>query len=449
MPKPILAVGVDPAKRIHRAVAVLFPDEVVFDAALPNSLDAVADLDARLADLAAHHHADLVYGLEDHRRYGRLFCQVLTQRGRDVRVVNPLWTNRQRAFYGQDKDDAIDGRSIAAVVLRRHRQLPSASDFGEIAQAVREAERTIQALGEARTTLLNRLHQQLSDTYTAAYESYFGKLKSPLALSFFRRFPLPQDLTGHDAVMLAGLLLDLAHGKLGPHKGSRRLVVLQAKAEHILETSAPLRATPRSLALELKAELIRQLCDELLANHDRVVRLERMLRDQLLPATRQTITTIPGIGTIIAATILGETASITRFRSPAAFAVYNGTAPARHSTGGRERHRARRDCNHRLKRAFWLAARAAVLHDPLAKAYFEQCKRRGHSYTECVKRVARRMSDMVYALLKSGRPYDRAIVTQAIDRRREQAARAENLHAARALPIPDNQSLRRASRNRN
>jgi hypothetical protein len=38
---------------------------------------------------------------------------------------------------------------------------------------------------------------------------------------------------------------------------------LQAKAKKILETSAPLRQTPRTLALELKAELIRQLCDEL------------------------------------------------------------------------------------------------------------------------------------------------------------------------------------------
>jgi transposase len=261
-----------------------------------------------------------------------------------------LWTNRQRAFYGHDNDDAIDGRSIAAVGLRRHQSLPPASDFGELAHAVREAERTNQSLGEARTTLINRLHQQLSDTYAAVYDTYFGKLKSPLALSFFHRFPLPQELAGQNAVMLPGVLLDLANGKLGPQKGDRRLAILQAKAEHILETLAPLRAKPRTLALELKAELIRQLCEELLANHDRVARLERMLRDQLLPATQQTITTIPGIGTIIAATILGETASITRFRSPAVFAVYNGTAPARHSTGRRERHQAWRDRNHRLKR---------------------------------------------------------------------------------------------------
>ena len=127
---------------------------------------------------------------------------------------------------------------------------------------------------------------------------------------------------------------------------------MRSKAQTILESSATMRARPGSLALQLKAELIRQLCDELLANHDRVTRLNRLLRQQLLPATGQTITTITGISTTLAAAIIGETGSITRFRSPAAFAVYNGTAPARASSGGRDRHRARHDCNHRLKRAF-------------------------------------------------------------------------------------------------
>jgi hypothetical protein len=37
MSKPILAVGIDPAKRVHRAVGVLFPEEVVFDAESPYS----------------------------------------------------------------------------------------------------------------------------------------------------------------------------------------------------------------------------------------------------------------------------------------------------------------------------------------------------------------------------------------------------------------------------
>ena len=174
-----------------------------------------------------------------------------------------------------------------------------------------------------------------------------------------------------------------------------------------------------------------------------------MLRKQMLPATGQTITTMPGIGTILAATIIGETTSVTRFRSRAAYAVYNGTAPARHSTGGRERHKARRDCNHRLKRAFWLAARVAALHDPLAKAYFNQCKSRGLSYNECIKRVARRMSDIVYALLKSGGDYDRTIVEQAIQKRQEQVANADDNRAKEALPIPDQKTLSRRAHDGN
>jgi len=48
MEKPVLAVGVDPAKRLHRAVAVLLPDEVVLDVELPNAINAVANLDDQL-----------------------------------------------------------------------------------------------------------------------------------------------------------------------------------------------------------------------------------------------------------------------------------------------------------------------------------------------------------------------------------------------------------------
>src|SRR3712207_9286309 len=65
-------------------------------------------------------------------------------------------------------------------------------------------------------------------------------------------------------------------------------------------------------ALELKAELVRQLCDERLAVHERAARLTRMLRERLLPASGQTLTSVPGIGVAIAATILGETGCIHR-----------------------------------------------------------------------------------------------------------------------------------------
>jgi hypothetical protein len=68
-----------------------------------------------------------------------------------------------------------------------------------------------------------------------------------------------------------------------------------------------------------------------------------------------------------------------------------------------------------------------------AKVYFKQCKSPGLNYTECVKRVARRMPDMGYSLLKSGRNYDRSVVELAIQKRQEQVANARPQPRQRSL----------------
>lgn len=292
----VLAVGIDPAKRVHRAVAVLYPDRVLLDEDVLNHPAAIEQLDAKLDALARRHGATLVYGIEDHRRYGRAVVEVLQARGRTVRVVNPLWTHRQKDFYGQDKDDAVDARAIAAVVLRRAEQLPDATEASALAASIREAERMLEDLARKRVQALNRLHQLLTDTYLPSYEAFFGKLKSPWTLRFFERFPLPQDLRDLSAEQLARILLELAGGRIGPVSRASRLAQLKARAQRIREATEALRHRPRTLPLELKAELIRQLCQELLLLHERVLRLRRLLRDELLPARARSSTPSPAWG---------------------------------------------------------------------------------------------------------------------------------------------------------
>jgi transposase len=418
MTRPMLAVGIDPAKRIHHAAAVLYPDRLILDTVFANDRDAIVDFDAKVAALAAKHDAELIYGIEDHRRYGRAVAQTLQQAGRQIRVVNPLWTHRQKDFYGQDKDDRIDARSVAAVVLRRADKLPDAGDASALSAAIREAERTLDDLGRQRTRALNRLHGHLSDVYLASYETFFASLKRPWALRFFARFPLPQDLHGQSVEDLARTLQELA----GRHLGAARKS-LGERAQHILTASAALQTQPRDQSLALKAELIRQLSEEILVNLDRTGRLEQLLHDELLPAIGQKLESVPGIGTITAATILGEIGDVRRFPTRHAFAKYNGTAPASKSTGGRQRHTARRGCNHRLKRALWLIALSAVRHDPLAKAYYQRRLTGGLSKVDAIKRVARRMSDMIYAMLRTGEAYDRKRLEQAIANRQVAASK--------------------------
>jgi transposase len=214
--------------------------------------------------------------------------------------------------------------------------------------------------------------------------------------------------------------------------------------------TAALQVQPRDRSLILKAELIRQLCEEILSNLERVQRLERLLHDELLPATGQKLESVPGIGTITAATILGEIGDVCRFPNRHAFAKYNGTAPASKSTGGRQRHTARRGCNHRLKHALWLIALAAVRHDPLGRSYYQRRHAGGLGKVDASKRVARRMSDIIYAMLRTGAAYDRKRLEQAIANRQAAVSKASGTSSkdrqdepavSQALPAFDYTSL--------
>ncbi|MEW6048193.1 MAG: transposase, partial [Bacillota bacterium] len=233
----------DPAKHVHGVVAVLYPDQVVLEEEVPHDLQAMKALDARLEQLAARHRALLVYGIEDHRQYGQAWIQVLQAKGRQVRVVNPLWTRRQKDFYGQDKADLIDARAIAAVVLRKADALPDA-EASRDAATLREAARMLEDLAHQQTRALNRLHQLLTATYLPSYERFFGELGRPWALRFFHRFPLPQELNGLACSQLAEVLLELSGGRIGPHRREGRLALLQKRAKAVLEATAAVRRLP-------------------------------------------------------------------------------------------------------------------------------------------------------------------------------------------------------------
>jgi transposase len=279
----MLAVGIDPAKRLHQAVAVLYPDQVVLTRTLRNRIEDIERLDDDVQALAAEHQAEVVYGLEDHRRYGEALLQVLQARGRRVAVVNPLWTHRQKDFYGQDKDDVVDARAIAAVVLRRGQRLPDATDAHEETAALREAERTLQDLSERFTRAMNRLHLQLSTVYLDTYETFFSDIKEPWAWRFFARFRYPQTLNGLSAQELAEVLRELAGGRVGPRSREASRQALEQQASRILEATSRLREQSVTVVHRLRAELIGQLCAELLQIHDSRARLKHLLDDELLP----------------------------------------------------------------------------------------------------------------------------------------------------------------------
>ena len=107
-----------------------------------------------------------------------------------------------------------------------------------------------------------------------------------------------------------------------------------------------------------------------------------------------------------AATVHGETLAIERFPSADHFARYNGTAPREDSSGRQPRHVKNHRCNRRLRWALRQYALLAARYLPESAAYLERLAARNVTGGAALLRLARRLSDIIYAVLKHDRPYD-------------------------------------------
>lgn len=110
---------------------------------------------------------------------------------------------------------------------------------------------------------------------------------------------------------------------------------------------------------------------------------------------------IPGCGAITAAKILGETAGVDRFRSKDAYARHNGTVPMPVWSSNKARHRLSRTGNRQLNAALHRIALTQAHWHPPAKQMMQRRKASGDSSMEALRVLKRRLSDVVYATLRT------------------------------------------------
>jgi transposase len=110
---------------------------------------------------------------------------------------------------------------------------------------------------------------------------------------------------------------------------------------------------------------------------------------------------LPGCGPLTAAKIVGEAAGIRRFRSSAAFARHNGTAPVPVWSGNAPRHRLSRGGNRQLNLALHRIAITQMRIDERGRAYIDHRRAAGDTRTEAIRALRRRLSDEVFRRLSA------------------------------------------------
>lgn len=150
----------------------------------------------------------------------------------------------------------------------------------------------------------------------------------------------------------------------------------------------------------LVAELARDLLERCSALNQRVNELERRIRP-LVRKLAPRLLAVPGCGLLGAAKILGETGRAGRFRSRAAFARFNGTAPVPVWSSNTERFRLNRGGNRHLNTALHMIAVTQLRGIGPGKAYVELRLGAGDTKTEAVRLLRRRISDAVFRAMRA------------------------------------------------
>lgn len=112
-----------------------------------------------------------------------------------------------------------------------------------------------------------------------------------------------------------------------------------------------------------------------------------------------TLAELRGIGTQLAAKILGRVGDVHRFRSAAAFATFNGTAPLEVSSGGTVRHRLSRAGDRQLNCCLHIMAITQLRRDCEGRRYYLRKRAEGKGHKEALRCLKRRLSDLVYRQL--------------------------------------------------
>lgn len=139
-----------------------------------------------------------------------------------------------------------------------------------------------------------------------------------------------------------------------------------------------------------------------------VRKLDRLIAREL-DAIPQTLTTIPGIGPVLASGIVAEIGDIKRFASQAALAQYAGLTWSRYQSGNFDAEdRSLTKAGNRYLRYYLVeAANSLRVHNEEYRAYYQAkyAEVTKHQHMRALVLTARKFTRLVYALLSKGQIY--------------------------------------------
>jgi len=389
-------LGIDIGKNTHVASLLDMDGKIVFRAfSFSNTTEGGESLLAKLATLGIP-PAELVIGLEATGHYWLSVYSYLHDRGHKLHVINPIQTDgwRKGVEIRRRKTDVIDSILIAELVRYGdfvEAQLPD-EEVLSLKNLTRFRSYLVDSIADLKRKIICVLDQVFPE-YQSIFSDVFGKTSKEILL----QFTSPADLESVSADTLAALLSQLSRKRIGLEAAE--------KLTNAAANSFGVTFCRNSFTFQL-----RTLIEQMKFIESQVKDVEAEI-ETIMTSLRSPVMTIPGIGKVTAAVILGEIGSIDRFDSPAKLVAYAGIDATVRQSGefdGTNARMSKRGSPY-LRRALYQAALAASTGrnpDPVLRAFYLKKLSENKHHSVCVGAVSRKLCYIIHAVLKENRPFE-------------------------------------------
>ena len=333
----------------------------------------------------------IVIGMEATGHYWlSLYC-FLFDKGYQVNVINPIQSDAIRnLFIRKTKNDAKDSFLIAETIrIGRFSTTELADeDILSMRQLCRHRMDLVDYIADQKRKIIGVMDRVFPE-YQTLFSDMFGKTSTEL----LNKAITPEEILEIPTDELASLLKSSSRGRFG-----------QAKAEEIqtlAKTSFGITIGTSALSMQL-----RQLLEMIEVLERQLTELETEI-EIYLHKTNPIIISCPGIGNVLGAIILSEIGDISRFPHGKRLVAFVGIDPSVRQSGefvGTQNKMSKRGSPH-LRRAIWLAANVAAFHDPVLSAFYQKKRAEGKHHYTALGAVSRKLTLIIYAVLRDNKPY--------------------------------------------
>jgi transposase len=327
-----------------------------------------------------------------------LFIGALVAAGYTVLAVNPMSTSRYRERHSTSgaKSDPGDARVLAELARTdRHNHRPVAGD-SDLAEVVKVLARAHQGLVWSRQRQMNQLRSTLREFYPAALAA-FEELGSADALAILAIAPTPTLGRRLSQSKIAAALRRAGRQRRVEERAVEIQRVLRAPQLEAPTIIADAMGTSAKALVAVIAELTTQIAN-----------LEAELADRFEQhPDAKIIRSLPGLGTILGARVLGEFGDDpNRYADAKSRKNYAGTSPITKASGTRRVVLARYARNRRLADACYLWAFSALSASPGARSFYDQRRASGDTHHRALRALANRLVGILHGCLRHHTPYD-------------------------------------------